>query len=276
METQGVQETLEHVHAQKHATSDAEPSAKHEVQHDAVGREGHLQAHVQSLLEEHQRQLLVGQREGPDTEVRGRVGDGAEDVLDGLDDLVDEDLPKLELLAVAVAARRGSGALLVLQETVALGQGPLLLPVVLPEQDEWLREEHERHRQHCVHHQLLSQLDGARPERVVVLLAHGHTDQRIDDVRGVVNGVRPLVEDHHVHPPEEAEHEDHHRNALKDEIGQAPVVDSVAPAQEQADNHLKHAEKHGEFHLHRVDVEQLISSPMPSPIYTEGIRTLAA
>ena len=34
--------------------------------------------------------------------VGGGVGHGAQDVLDGLDDLVDEDLPELELFAMAM------------------------------------------------------------------------------------------------------------------------------------------------------------------------------
>ena len=50
-----MEEALEHVHPEQHAERDAEPSRVHDVEHDAVRREGHLQAHGEGLLEEHQR-----------------------------------------------------------------------------------------------------------------------------------------------------------------------------------------------------------------------------
>ena len=196
------------------------------------------------------------QRERPDTEVRGSVRNRAEHELDGLDDLVDEDLAELELLAVAVAA--AVARLLVLQEAlVAAGLLGLRL-VVLVEDDEGLREEHERNRDDRVLHQRLGQLDGAVPQGEVVLLAHGHADEGVDDARGLVHGVDPLVEDHHVHPAEEAQEEDHHREALEDEVDHVLLVEGVGPPQQHADEHLQHAEEHGELHLHRVDVQQLV------------------
>ena len=46
---------------------------KAQVDHDAVGGEGHLQTHLDSLLEEDQGELLVGQRQSPDALLRLRV-----------------------------------------------------------------------------------------------------------------------------------------------------------------------------------------------------------
>mmetsp|Transcript_60123 Transcript_60123/g.158157 ORF Transcript_60123/g.158157 Transcript_60123/m.158157 type:complete len:806 (+) Transcript_60123:399-2816(+) len=271
METQGVQEALEHVHAEQHAERDTEPGPVHEVQHDAVGREGHLQAHGQGLLEEHQRELLMRQRERPDTEVRRGVRNCTEHELDGLDDLVDEDLAELELLAVAVTAVALVGRLLVLQKTLMAAGLLLLRLVVLPEEDEGLREEHDRHREDRVHHQRLRHLHGAVPEGELVLLAHGHADEGVDDARGIVDGVDPLVEDHPVHPAEEAEEEDHHREALADKVHQVLRVEGVGPAQEHADEHLQHAEEHGELHLHRVDEQQLVGGADPRPVHADGV-----
>mmetsp|Transcript_72750 Transcript_72750/g.151908 ORF Transcript_72750/g.151908 Transcript_72750/m.151908 type:complete len:716 (+) Transcript_72750:458-2605(+) len=217
------------------------------------------------------------QRQGPDTEVGGSVGDSSEHVLNGLDNLVDENLTELELLTVAMSTTSVMASLLILQEAMTLKANLLLLGLlVLPEEDEGFGEEHQRHGDDSVLHQGLSKLHGSRPQGVVVLLTHGHADEGVDDIGGVVNGMSPLVEDHHVHPSEEAEHEDHHRDALKDEVGHVLVVDGVAPAQEQAHNHLQHTEKHGELHLHGVDEEQFVGSSNPGPIKTERVRTGAA
>ena len=46
----------------------------------------------------------VGQRESPETEVRGSVGNATKAELDGVDDLVNHDLTKLKLLSVVVTA----------------------------------------------------------------------------------------------------------------------------------------------------------------------------
>jgi hypothetical protein len=55
----------------------------------------HLEAHAQHLLEEDVGELRVRERERPEPQVGGRVGDGAQHELDGLDDLVDEDLAEV-------------------------------------------------------------------------------------------------------------------------------------------------------------------------------------
>jgi len=46
----------------------------------------------------------VGQRESPETEVRGSVGNATKAELDGVDDLVNHDLTEIKLLSVVVTA----------------------------------------------------------------------------------------------------------------------------------------------------------------------------
>merc|ERR1711972_651803 len=67
MQTQGMKEALQNVHAPEHPEGNAEPSGEHEVDHNAIHGEGHLQTHLQRLLKEAKRQLLVRQRQRPDT-----------------------------------------------------------------------------------------------------------------------------------------------------------------------------------------------------------------
>mmetsp|Transcript_144838 Transcript_144838/g.367564 ORF Transcript_144838/g.367564 Transcript_144838/m.367564 type:complete len:237 (-) Transcript_144838:1389-2099(-) len=161
--------------------------------------------------------------------------------------------------------------LLVPQELVALAFAPLLLRLVLVKQDEGLRQEHDGHGQHCEFHQRLSQLHRAVPEGIVVLLAHGHANKGVDDVRRVVDGVCPLVQDHHVHPPEETQHKNHHRNALEDEVRHVLLIEGIAPTQQQTHDHLCHAEKHRQLHLQRVHIQQLVRSSNPCPIEAKGV-----
>ena len=110
MQTECVQEALQHIHTKKHGTGDSEPCCVHEVEHETCcvdrativfGR--HIETHTQRLLEENERELLMCQGQSPDTQVRGRVRNTAEDELDRLDDLMDEDFTELELLVVAVS-----------------------------------------------------------------------------------------------------------------------------------------------------------------------------
>mmetsp|Transcript_11170 Transcript_11170/g.29856 ORF Transcript_11170/g.29856 Transcript_11170/m.29856 type:complete len:242 (-) Transcript_11170:1123-1848(-) len=162
--------------------------------------------------------------------------------------------------------------LLVPQELVALAFALLLLCLVLEEQDEGLRQEHDGHGEHCELHQRLSQLHGTVPERIVVLLAHGHANEGVDDVGRIVDWMRPLVQDHHIHPPEEAQHEDHHRDALEDEVCHVLLVEGIAPTQQQTHDHLCHAEKHRKLHLQRVHIQQLVRGSDPRPIEAEGVR----
>mmetsp|Transcript_66009 Transcript_66009/g.148338 ORF Transcript_66009/g.148338 Transcript_66009/m.148338 type:complete len:243 (-) Transcript_66009:1532-2260(-) len=214
----------------------------------------------------------MGQREGPDAEVGGCVRDCTQNELDGLDDLVDEDLAKLEFFPVPVIAMATNRCLSVRDLLTPI----LLLLVMLPQQDEGLGEEHKGHRANGILHKGLSELHRAIKEGKVVLLAHCHADQGVDNARRGVYGVHPLVEDHEVHPSEEAKHEDHHGQALKNEVHQALLVEGVAPSQEHPDNHLQHTKQHRELHLQRVHEKELIGGILPGPIQPEGVGARAA
>merc|ERR1712099_98773 len=52
VQPQRVQEALQDIHAHEHAQGDTKPGSEHEIDHDAIGRERHLEAHLQCLLEE--------------------------------------------------------------------------------------------------------------------------------------------------------------------------------------------------------------------------------
>ena len=77
------------VHDHEHTEGCANESEEGQVHLDeaATGHGGH-----QELVVEDLGKLRVGQGEGPETKVRGSVGDGTKNELDGLDHLMDEDL----------------------------------------------------------------------------------------------------------------------------------------------------------------------------------------
>mmetsp|Transcript_1373 Transcript_1373/g.3644 ORF Transcript_1373/g.3644 Transcript_1373/m.3644 type:complete len:404 (-) Transcript_1373:975-2186(-) len=184
---------------------------------------------------------------------------------------MDEDLAELELLAVPSMAATAARLLLVGHEVVARGGLRLFGLLVLIKEDKRLGKQHDGDGQHSVHHQRLRELHGAIPQGELILLAHRHADQGVDDVRRVVDRVRPLVQDHHIHPTEEAHHEHHHREALENEVCQIPLVQGVAPTQQQAHGHLQDTEEHRQLHLQRVDEEQLVRGPDPCPIEAERV-----
>mmetsp|Transcript_72761 Transcript_72761/g.201766 ORF Transcript_72761/g.201766 Transcript_72761/m.201766 type:complete len:464 (-) Transcript_72761:755-2146(-) len=181
------------------------------------------------------------------------------------------------MLTVAVASAHGG--LLILEQLEAILLPLFLLLVVLVQKVEGLGEEHHRHGQHGAQHKLLRQSHGTIPERELVLLAHGahgHADQGVDDTGRIVDGMHPLEEDHEVHPSEEAQHEDHHRNTLEDEVSHVVEVERVAPTQQEAYSHLEDAEEHRELHLQRIHEQQLVARPSPRPVQAEGVRPFPA
>ena len=88
VKTESVEEALEHIHheqdTQGNASEDAVPNEGSEPVDVEGGQHG--------LLPEDGGELRVGQRKGPKTKVGCRVGNHAQDELDGLDGLVDNDL----------------------------------------------------------------------------------------------------------------------------------------------------------------------------------------
>merc|ERR1719272_1097382 len=104
METQGVQETFENIHAQEHSKRDREPHTEHDVDGKAIPRSGNNQCHSNRFGVEHLRKLLMRQRQRPDTEIRCCMRHSSKNILNGLDDLMDDSFAHVELaMAVAVA-----------------------------------------------------------------------------------------------------------------------------------------------------------------------------
>lgn len=125
----------------------------------------------------------MSKREGPETEVGGSVGDATEDELDGVDDLVDDDLIELKVLFLIIIATvvvvvvvlfsllgDSDGGSVGLLEVIrvrrvtdvgvddlrefdvlaglkglAFSSSAALVELVLHKQDHWLGDEHPRH-----------------------------------------------------------------------------------------------------------------------------------
>merc|ERR1719174_2745081 len=100
VEAEGVQEALEHVHPEQDTDGDRPPDGEGAVDGDSVHGVARHHRRSEGLLEEDQGELLMRQGQSPDTEVARGVGHGPQHVLDGLDDLVDEDLAEVELLTM--------------------------------------------------------------------------------------------------------------------------------------------------------------------------------
>lgn len=105
VETETVEEGGEGLHAEENGEGDATPGSKADKVEDKVARR---EAAEEELLVEDDAELGVGEGECPETQVRGGVGDAAEDELDAVDGVVDEGVGERELLLVVVAARLGA------------------------------------------------------------------------------------------------------------------------------------------------------------------------
>ncbi len=99
METEGVEEGRERLHDEEHTEGGAGPDGEADEDEEEVVL---LEGEDEHALPEHGGELGVGERQGPQTQVRGGVGDGSEHELDGVDDLVDEDLVEVKLLFLLI------------------------------------------------------------------------------------------------------------------------------------------------------------------------------
>ena len=97
VQTERVQECRETLHDHQHRHRQPAPHRESNKNHEHVTR--HQCLHKHRLIED-RGELCVREAEGPQTQVRGGVGDGSEHEFDGVDDLLDEDLRELELLLV--------------------------------------------------------------------------------------------------------------------------------------------------------------------------------
>merc|ERR1719498_543609 len=104
----------------------------------------------------------------------------------------------------------------------------LLLPLhgVLSGENDWLWKEQPRNTDRCEGHEPALNIRLALVKGVLVRLAKTHRDHRVDE--GWVRRwfTDPLVDDHPVMYPKKAE-EDHHWNALAEEVSQALEVERV-------------------------------------------------
>merc|ERR1712157_426878 len=104
MQPQSVQEALEHIHSEKHGTSNTEPCRKHDVHHDASRNYRccivwvcAIECHAKSLLKENEGKLLMRKGQSPDTQVGRSVRHRAKHILDRLNDLMNEHFTEFEL-----------------------------------------------------------------------------------------------------------------------------------------------------------------------------------
>merc|ERR1719277_1041536 len=164
MQTQDVQEALHDVHAQQDRDRDDEPNTEPEVHREDVQRERRGHTDEEGVPEEDHGELLVRERERPETEIGSRVRDRSQDVLDGLDHLVDHQLREVKVLPLffldgdmarllvaewdvtpsAVAPAVAAAAARVVRSDL------LLVFVIL---DHWLGDQQARHREHRDDHQ---------------------------------------------------------------------------------------------------------------------------
>mmetsp|Transcript_19722 Transcript_19722/g.45295 ORF Transcript_19722/g.45295 Transcript_19722/m.45295 type:complete len:704 (-) Transcript_19722:342-2453(-) len=278
MQTKGVQEALQHIHAQQDPSGGARPHSKTEVDGDTAHDALHGHRRQQKLIQEHQCQLLMGQRQRPGSKVGSGVRHCAEHVFNRLDCLVDSNFAHIEcldVLAVALpemSATHQPANLFVVHSHLLIALSHAL---VLPPQDQRLGDQDQRHGEHCEGHQQL--LDTSLPlvQWGLVGSSQPHGDHSVNDRWRVVHWRHPLVHDHVVHVPKEANHEHCHGHAFEDEIHPVTGVACVDKPHGQAQHHLRYTEQHSELHLQRIHEQELIVCPVPSGVKAEWIGLAA-
>mmetsp|Transcript_3507 Transcript_3507/g.5329 ORF Transcript_3507/g.5329 Transcript_3507/m.5329 type:complete len:687 (-) Transcript_3507:294-2354(-) len=279
VETKGVEEGREGFHEKEDTDSEASPDGPS----DEDGKEATLLEHEDhDTLPEDLRQLGVGQTEGPETKVGGSVGDASEDVLDGVDDLVDEDLAKVKLFTVLTMTAAGDAgdALLavLLEEAGAVALGAHLLVVEVAE-DEGLGEEHERDGDEGEGEE--DDLDDVLAAVHLVLWGvlpgvEDHGDHEVEELGRVLAGPvgEPLVDDEQVHVAKDAEHEDDLGDPLKDKVEGLHKVDLVEEREDETKEHLDDTHDDRHLHLERVVEEQLVGRDLPVVVDTKGVSVV--
>lgn len=259
------------LHHAQNGNRQREPQVEGDDDHDDAGagrflREGGADGHVP----EDDGELLVGEGEGPETEVGGCVGDAVEAEFDGVDDLVDHDFGEVEFFVFGVfvaeilgdhrdafagtfafAGHAVAGAALVVvflegadagwfaEATVALATGTIMLATEV----EWLEEEHERDLGESKKQQdnLHSGLAGI--ERLVNgTRRQEHEDQHVEKTRGRLTPSlpihRPFVQNGNDKVPEDRLEEDHSRNKITPDIDLGLEMPGVDILQAKGVGHL--------------------------------------
>mmetsp|Transcript_14644 Transcript_14644/g.46593 ORF Transcript_14644/g.46593 Transcript_14644/m.46593 type:complete len:380 (+) Transcript_14644:173-1312(+) len=276
VQAEGVQEGRERLHDHEHADRGHGP---HEEAHHQRHRGPGLDGRHEDAVVEHRAQLGVRERQGPEAQVRGRVGHRPEHELDGVDHLVHGHLAEVEVLppvtpvvaAAVVVGEHGVGT-------------PLVARLVALLQDERLREKHPRHAHERDQHE--EHLEPGLPREELVLRARGHPGGAVPHARHVPG--REEHVDHHVvevrraarHPLEDQEEaqvaeERHEEENLGHEL--APDTERVAEvavvveAHDDPEHHLAHSEDDGHLHLDRVDEWELGAGAVPHGVDPEGV-----
>mmetsp|Transcript_5955 Transcript_5955/g.13541 ORF Transcript_5955/g.13541 Transcript_5955/m.13541 type:complete len:241 (-) Transcript_5955:1863-2585(-) len=178
VQTKSVQKCGEGLHRHEHREGEAGPEVDRDKQSNRVGV-GHLETDLHDeLLPEHLGQLGVGQRQRPQAQVGGSVGDATQNVLDGVDNLVHHHLTEIEVLGVLVVVlrlrvvRHGLVARLLLVLA--------LLKQRLSEQEDGDRRDGEQHQ-----HKLDAALAGVESGGDLdVTRGHEHLDEHVQKGRG--------------------------------------------------------------------------------------------
>ena len=148
METEGVEEGGKTLHEEKDTDGETGPDRPSDKDAKEVSTLKHKD---HDAIPEDFRELGVGKRKSPETEVRSSVGDAPKDVFDGMNGLVDKNFTKVKLStmsiimsATAADARRLSllFVVIIFQDAGAILLGAHLLFVEVAE-DEGLGEEHD-------------------------------------------------------------------------------------------------------------------------------------
>merc|ERR1719393_127097 len=156
--------------------------------------------------------------------------------------------------------------------TAAVADGVRLL--LTHDQHHWLWEQHHGDRDHSQDHEDSDRTDAKH--RSIVWLPHTHGNHRIDDAWRIGHRRDPLVEDHVVHEAEKAQHEDHHRTALAEEIDKVLLIDGIGKSKEKANKHLRHSENDGDLHLQGVHEDELVGRAVPRWVDAKRVWARAA
>ena len=98
MQPQRMQHRTRALHHHQHSNREHEPEAKEQEDGEDAQRTAHGEGVAESHAPEDDGELLMRERQGPETEVGGCVGDAVEAEFNGVDDLVDHDFAEFELL----------------------------------------------------------------------------------------------------------------------------------------------------------------------------------
>ena len=132
MKTKGVKETFKDIHHEQYTKRDTCKNSKTNVGREEVN----VQSRKHSLFPKHSGKLGMGERKGPETKVRGSVGNHTENKLNSLDSLMNDNLAKAVFFMTTVVA-----TVVLFVFTVVFNR-----LMSLPREKVWLGKEKDRYR----------------------------------------------------------------------------------------------------------------------------------